>query len=117
MNLPQGHNPLLRVHKCDNFHQMQEIDGNHNCKLYPIKFFQRSSDNIGYKLKLKTAKAYSGKNNTRMYNLYKEYNTYLDKDSTNTGFDVVWCSFIWSFLINEDINKQYGDHIWIWSAG
>ena len=111
MNIPQGQIPISRVHKCDNFCQMQDVYGCQNCESCSIKFFQKSSDQIGFKQKYKTVKSYSGKNNTRMYNICKEYNTYLDKDSTNIRFDVGWCSFIWSFSINENIHKKWGDHI------
>ena len=79
MNLPQGHIPLLRVHKCDNCYRMQEIEGHQNCEWYSIQFFQRSSYTIGYKQKYKTVKYYSSDNNTRMYNVCKEFNTYLDE--------------------------------------
>ena len=40
MNLPQGHIPLLRVHKCDNFNRMQEIDGHQNCEFYSFNYFK-----------------------------------------------------------------------------
>ena len=83
-----------------------------NSGFYSIQLFHRISDTIGYKRIFKTMTAYSGENNTRMCTLCKEWNKYLDKNSTNRSFDVGWCSFIWSFLINENIHKKYGDHNW-----
>ena len=60
MNLPDGNIPLLRIHKCDNCYQMQDIYGHRNFELYSIQLFQNSSDAIGYKQKFKTVKSYSG---------------------------------------------------------
>ena len=113
MNLPQGQIPFLRVYKCDKCYQIKDIDDHQNWKIYSVQLFKRRSDTIGSKQKTFIMKAYSDENNTRMYNLCMKWNTHLDKDSTNISFDMGWCSFIWSYLINENIQKKYGDHIYI----
>ena len=110
--MPEGCVPLYHLDICDDCQRSQAIGHQQQNDLYLIEFNQKGSETIIQRRNFKNVNAYTGTNSRCVYKLFKECDSYIDKDNSNTSFGVGWCSHVWSVLLNEDIYNQYEDYIW-----